>query len=167
MTATYRAARAGSTVYVRVVGLAGMRNAPVLDAFLESGRGQQVATVCIDLSDCLGMDSTFMGTIVGHAQALAEAHARLVIVRPGDKNRHLLAMLGVTEVVAVVDAGEPPAVAFQELDESQSVGTVERMELIQQAHQRLAALSEANAQKFSPFLKALEADLGRLRAKAM
>ena len=159
----YRAARSGDTIYLRVAGLASMRNAPVLDLFLEHSRGK-VATICVDLNACTGMDSTFMGTLVGHAQALAESGARLVIVRPGDKNRNLLAMLGVSEVVAVIDGIAAPEADFQDLDDPQS-GTLARMELIQRAHQHLVAISEANQAKFAPFLRALEADLGRLRAR--
>jgi anti-anti-sigma factor len=167
VSAAYSAARAGSTVYVRATGLASMRNAPELDAFLEAGRASGVTLVCIDLSAVTGMDSTFMGTLVGHAQSMTEIGGRLVVVRPTEAGQKLLALLGVTEVVAVVPTGDAPPLEFRDLESEPGQTPVERMELIHRAHQHLVALGPANQAKFAPFLKAWEADLARLRSGMM
>jgi anti-anti-sigma factor len=167
VTAPYSAARAGDTVYIRASGLANMKNAPILDAFLEAGRSTGVRLVCIDISAVSGMDSTFMGTIVGHAQAMTDIGGRLVVVRPTEAGHKLLGLLGVTEVVAVVATGDAPDLPYQDLSADPAQSPVQRMELIQRAHQHLVALGPSNQAKFAPFLKALEADLARLRSGAM
>ena len=83
---SYQVARLGSTVFVRSVGLANMKNAPMLDAFLREVLGQGVLLVCVDLSCCSGMDSTFMGLLVGFSQDLEQVNGQLVVVNPTEQN---------------------------------------------------------------------------------
>jgi anti-anti-sigma factor len=159
----YQIARHETSVYVRAHGLANMKNAPLLDSFLRAELDQGARVACVDLSACAGMDSTFMGTLVGYAQEYAAVGGRLVIVRPGDANLRLLMLLGVHEIVAVLPACSDPGLQFVELVAQHALGARERMEVVRRAHQSLIALSEANRQRFGAFLAALDADLGRLR----
>jgi len=162
--ASYLVARAGSTVYVRAVGLANMKNAPMLDAFLQEEIRLQATTACVDLSACTGMDSTFMGVMVGCSQQLAKSSGRLVIVNPTEHNRRLLEMLGVSAVLPVVArCSLDEGVEFVNLPAAAAVTPLQRAELVKRAHQNLVALTESNYAKFTPFLDALEADLARLR----
>ena len=101
--ASYLVARTGTTVYVRAVGLANMKNAPMLDAFLQEEIRLQATTACVDLSACTGMDSTFMGVMVGCSQQLVKCSGRLVIVNPTEHNFRLLEMLGVSAVLPVIE----------------------------------------------------------------
>ena len=51
--------------------------------------------IVIDLSECSGMDSTFMGTMAGIAMKLAKLpDGKLEIANPGEKNRSSLEDLG-------------------------------------------------------------------------
>lgn len=160
--ATFFVARSGTTVFVRATGLANMKNAPTLHGFLENEQTQGMRFVCLDLAGCMGMDSTFMGLMVDFAKRLEESQGRLVIVNPGDKNRNLLAMLGVDEIVHVVDECPAPAADFAHLESEANLSTKERMQLIRTAHEQLVRLSDANQQKFSTFLTALNADMKKL-----
>ena len=161
---TYLVARNEARVYVRTNGLANMKNAPLLDAFLREEMATPVDIVCIDLSGCSGMDSTFMGLLVGTAGMLAAAGGKLVVVNPSDATHRLLGMLGVTEVVPVVLGCDLPDLEFVALEGHAASGQVARMEVIHRAHRALVALNEPNRQKFTAFLTALEADLAKHRA---
>ena len=161
----YLVARAGANVFIRSTGLANMKSAPMLDAFLTSEIEQGATTICIDLSACSGMDSTFMGLLVGYAKQLDTSAGRLVIVNPSPGNLRLLQMLGVTLVVPVIEKQDAPDVNFITLTSDPQMSPLTRMELVQRAHQNLIKLTDANQGKFSTFLVALEKDLVKLRGK--
>jgi len=161
-TAVFSVARAGTTVYVRAAGLANMKNAPTLHGFLEAELAQGMRRVCLDLNGCLGMDSTFMGLMVEFSKRLTDQDGRLVIVNPGPKNLLLLTMLGVNEVVPVMETCQAPVVDFFDLSSKPQLSVRERMQLIRTAHENLVQLSASNQQKFAGFLEALDRDLAKL-----
>jgi anti-anti-sigma factor len=160
----YQVARSGGIVYVRVQGLANMKNVQVLDSFI-GAEIEGATTLCIDLSACTGMDSTFMGLMVGTSQRLKGQQGRLVLVNPTEANLRLLRMLGVSDVVPVIGGSELPALEFINLSADPNLGPMQRMEIIRRAHQSLVALNEANRAKFATFLEKLEADLAKLPGK--
>ena len=160
MSDGYDAARLAGTVYVRVVGLANMKNTPTLEAFLVSELEDGVSTVCIDLSQCRGMDSTFMGTLVGFHNRCVNNKGRLIIVNPSPGNKRLLDMLGVSAVLPVAEEKRPELV-WVRLDAT-SIDPVKRARMMKQAHEHLIELSAENQAKFGAFLEALEKDLARI-----
>ena len=160
--ASYQIARMGATIFVRAVGLANMKNAPMLDLFLQSEIEQEARMVCIDLSVCAGMDSTFMGVLVGYAQLLGTRGGKLVVVNPSDGNLRLLDMLGVSAVLPVIRRTERAELEFVNLPASPTLGPMQRLELVRRAHHHLVAISDDNRAKFSAFLQALEADLAKV-----
>jgi anti-anti-sigma factor len=158
----YRVARLGEAVYIQPQGLANMRNAPALDGFLQQTLAQSLRRCCVDLSVCRGMDSTFMGMMVGWSQRMDEVGAQLVIINPSHANRKLLDMLGVTHVVRIVEACVVPAdAAFVDLPGGSGLAPKHLAELMRDAHLRLSAISDENRVKFQGFLAALDKDLGR------
>jgi anti-anti-sigma factor len=160
---SYLVASLGQTVYVRSIGLANMKNAPMLDSFLREVISQGIARVCVDLSACSGMDSTFMGLLVGFSQELARTQGQLLVVNPTMQNLRLLDMLGVSQVLPVIGQVEPEQLEFVVIPANPTVSPAQRMEIIRRAHQHLIALNAANEAKFSVFLAALEDDLAKRR----
>ncbi len=160
----YRIARNATMVYVRAEGLANMKSAPLLHAFLAKARDEGTRSAYIDLSACLGMDSTFMGLLVGNAQAFTDKGGRLAVVKPNELCLRLLKQLGVDEVVTVVPEAEVPSAEYIDIQGDTAVDMKSRTDLVRQAHQNLASLNEENKTKFSAFLKALDDDLARKKA---
>jgi stage II sporulation protein AA (anti-sigma F factor antagonist) len=160
--AAFLVARHGATVFVRSLGLANMKNAPMLDAFLQA-ESVEVTTICVDLSACNGMDSTFMGLLVGYSQQLSRAGGKVVVVNPTEQNRRLLDMLGVSTVLPVIAQEAPLQLEFVSLPAGVAMNPAQRIELVRRAHQNLVALTPANQVRFSAFLTALEGDLQRLK----
>jgi anti-anti-sigma factor len=135
----------------------------MLDAFIDGERASGATTVCIDLSSCTGMDSTFMGLLVGTNHALVQQGGRLVVVNPSPANLRLLEMLGVTQVVPVAESALQVEVEMVAVESRQGIGALQRMDLVLRAHRELIALSADNQAKFETFVRALEGDLERQR----
>lgn len=163
---SYFVARLGRSVFVRSIGLANMKNAPMLDSFLREAIGQGALQVCVDLSACSGMDSTFMGLLVGFSQELVRVKGHLVVVNPTTQNLRLLDMLGVSAVLPVIAQVEPAELEFVVIPGNPTVSPAQRMDIVRRAHQNLIGLNAANEAKFSAFLAALEGDLAKRRDRA-
>jgi anti-anti-sigma factor len=162
----YLIAKAGEAVYIRALGLANMKNAPVLDAFLRSEMDARVEHIFVDLSECKGMDSTFMGTLVGSSHRLQGQGGRLVLVNPSVGNRRSLDMLGVSAVIPVVDNHAVPDATFVRLDAEKALSPIQKAEYMRKAHEELVRLGDENRAKFEPFLAAIDADIERMRGAA-
>ena len=162
---SYFVARLGRAVFVRSTGLANMKNAPMLDSFLREAISQGAIRVCVDLSACSGMDSTFMGLLVGYSQELVHVQGQLLVVNPTAQNLRLLDMLGVSDVLPVIAQVEPAELEFVVIPANPSVSPAQRMDIVRRAHQNLIALNAANEAKFSAFLNALEGDLAKRRER--
>jgi len=155
----YEVAAGRRAVYVRAHGLASMTNClcvrDVLDRFIKSKR----SFVIFDLSDCTGMDSTFMGVIAGVAtQDLNDKPVGVVVVNASPRLAGLLESVGLTELVYVdPDPFETPGVQFHLLEEQAT--EEDRLKLIRTAHEHLIAISEENEKIFGPLLSAVESEM--------
>ena len=136
---------------------------PLLREFFDQQLNESVSRVYVDLSQCRGMDSTFMGTLVGYHSRFQEVDGDLAVLNPTDQNRKLLDMLGVSEVLPVIGEHKVPDLSFVTLDGDAAVSIIARAEIMRQAHEHLIKLSEANKAKFQPFFETLDRDLARVR----
>src|SRR5262245_53366010 len=62
--APFLVARSRSAIYVRVQGLGSMHTASTLEAFAEAQVREGARQLVLDLRDCTGVDSTFMGLVL-------------------------------------------------------------------------------------------------------
>jgi len=155
----YHAATCGDSLYIRVVGTANMTNALHLEAFASAEVDRGITQICMDLSRCNGMDSTFMGTMVGLHNRLKRDGGRLVILNPTETNRKLVDMLGLSRVMPVLDGEDLPDLTFVPIGQTGTQSFTRRIRRIQQAHRNLVSLSERNRQEFSAFLASLDKEL--------
>ncbi|GIW71738.1 MAG: hypothetical protein KatS3mg102_1280 [Planctomycetota bacterium] len=154
-------ARAADTVYIRIVGLGTMHNAPTFRAFVERMRQEGFRRFVLDLVECTGVDSTFMGVMLGVHQASAEPDALVVLNASG----HCLSQMRAVGLDRVLTFGREPAalpegIELHALPEVEA-GLAERMRLMQKAHHNLVALDRRNEAKFGAFLAELDRQLGR------
>lgn len=74
-------ARGSDLVVIRVVGKGNMVNAPALADFADEQRKAGFSRFVFDMERCLGLDSTFMGVMVGmHASVASESGSHQKIV---------------------------------------------------------------------------------------
>ena len=158
---SYFVARLERTVFVRSIGLANMKNAPMLDSFLREAIGQGALQVCVDLSACSGMDSTFMGTLTCIHSRLDHSGGSLHVIHAAGRNSELLRGLGLDAIFTVDDNEEHLASAAApecaQVPKSEC-GKSERTAICLESHEALAAADGRNAVKFRDVIELMRAE---------
>ncbi|MCZ6690596.1 MAG: STAS domain-containing protein [Planctomycetota bacterium] len=150
-----RVARTKDAIFVGVVGQGNMNNSSTFRAFADRMVSSGYKNFVVDLSDCRGMDSTFLGILFSITQGpRGDSSPEVIVVNPGNHNMKLLQGVGLDAVLKVkLDPTEVPGLAFEILEES--TDPHRRLETIRLAHQNLLLLDSKNEKQFGPFLRAL------------
>ncbi len=160
----FKIARSGDAVYVKVVGLGTMNNSMTFKEFADRMVVEGYRRFIMDLAECRGVDSTFMGILLG----ILGDERSVVVINSNAHCRKQMESIGLHRVVRFLGgAGDPgtpvpaipPDVQLHELPESET-SPVARLKLILKAHKDLIALDKKNEEKFGAFLKDLAKNLG-------
>lgn len=151
---TFRIARSGDAIYVRVVGLGNMGNSATFKDFADRMQTEGYRSFVVDLAECRGIDSTFMGILLGLRDGL-------VVVNANSHCRRQMESIGLHRVVRIQSepAEVPKDLALHELPEAEA-SPIQRLKLIMKAHQDLIAIDRENEKKFGAFLKDIARNLG-------
>lgn len=153
---------AGGGHWLQVVGKGSHVNGPLLKAYVRE-RALEGGSVVIDLAECTGMDSSFMGMLAGLAGWLETVGGQLRVVNAGGRNGELLRGLGLDAVFPVQDGcGEfrginPECVSV----EGDPGGRAERARVCLEAHEALARVDDRNAEKFRDVIELMRAEVAR------
>jgi len=151
---TYRVARSKDAIYIRVIGLGNMNNSATVKDFADRMARDGWKAFVVDLAECRGIDSTFMGILLSLRDGLvvvnASAHCRKQMESIG-----LHRVLKIQELAAPV----PEGLALCDLPDA-DVDAVTRLKLVMKAHQDLIAIDKSNEAKFGAFLRDLAKNLG-------
>ena len=139
-----------------------MHLAPTLQAFSEGGLREGCQRLAVDLAGCPGMDSTFMGTLVGLSITLRECNGWLCVTNVGPECERLMRMLGLWEVIPVLERSLEGMANFIQIKPDGD--PVARLAVIREAHRRLIEIDTGNLERFGSFLEALEREVAT-RAK--
>lgn len=156
-----RISRAEDAVLVQVIGLGNMFLAPTLQAFVESELKAGFPNFIIDLKQCAGMDSTFMGTFIGLSTEVKRHYGWFCLVNVSEDNIRLLKMLGVLHMVSIHD-GDFPLATGDSTTLFPTNDPYSRQKQIHSAHRLLLDADPENEARFGPFIKALEAEMADL-----
>ena len=158
---SYEVAAGARAIYVRVHGLASMNNCLCLRDFIEDMFAASHTFLIVDLADCTGIDSTFMGLLAGAAQFRRdERQASVAVVNANDCLVKLLKSVGVAELVFLEpEEHDVPELEFVALHEEPD--EERRLALIRWAHKRLLAITKRNEEIFGRFLNTLESEMRR------
>jgi anti-anti-sigma regulatory factor len=159
--------------WIRFEGKGSFMNSPSLKAFGDGRIAAGEICLVVDLGACIGMDSTFMGTLAGMAARLsAQEGGSLQIAEPGDRNRRSLEDLGLDFLMQI---DPPDAVWRGKVDEIRrelheplmpgAFGRVQRAKHVLEAHQALAEINDENARDFSAVVSQLEKELAEKSSK--
>ncbi|MBU1693346.1 MAG: STAS domain-containing protein [Verrucomicrobia bacterium] len=159
----------GPLAFVRVLGRGTFKISSSLKEFAVRAINSGCRRLVLDMSECVGMDSTFMGVLAGLAFRLRTVpDGRIVMVNLNQRTRGLLATLGLDEAVDPHLAGSWPedlkpflagggkplaALPVEERDEAETAQTM------LEAHEDLVRLSPENLPKFKDVLTFLREDL--------
>lgn len=153
--------RADDAVLVQVFGLGNMFLAPTLQTFVESELNAGFLNFVVNLQDCQGMDSTFMGTFIGLSAEIRRRFGWFCLVNVSDENKRLLRMLGILNLVSIHEGNFPVAEGKSTvLYPSEDPYT--RQKQIHSAHRMLIEADPQNVQRFGPFIKALEEEMAEV-----
>ncbi len=129
---------------------------------------QGVERFVLDLHDCVGMDSTFMGIIAGMAFRLRkQSNGEVIVVGLSPRTRSLLSTLGLDQLVKPYMAGSTPEEFQAVLGQGRALEAVDACEtdrrgtaeMMLEAHENLVALSPENLPRFKDVLTFLKEDL--------
>ena len=112
----------------------------------------------LDFADCSGLDSTFLGILVGVALAVRseEEEGSMTLLSLGERNLETVENLGIHRIAHV-----RPKLEMTDLDQLEAVDSGSDDEAISarevcEAHKRLMELNESNARKFHDVVSFLE-----------
>lgn len=131
-------------------------NSPAVKEFGEFRIMRDEMCLVIDLKACTGMDSTFMGTLAGLANRLAEKGGVLQVAGADEKNRRSLEDLGLDFLMTI---NPEQAVWIGVEDKARDLlkpkvagikaGTILHTRHILEAHEILSDANDENRRKFS------------------
>ena len=160
-----QAAIAGTTVFVRVTGRGSFKISSTLKQFIaEMVSKLKVTTVALDLAECIGMDSTFMGVLAGLSGRLKKSGQTLELINLSEKNIRLLATLGVDQVIEHYSHSHGYEMPDQDsIRIPASAATKQELaETALKAHETLVELNEENRPRFKRVIEFLREDVDRL-----
>ena len=159
--------------WIRCVGKGSFLNSPALKRFGEARLAAGESLLVVDLGDCSGMDSTFMGTLAGLAGRFSRKPGGALHIADADnRNRASLEDLGLDCLMEI----NPPAAPWRgRMDEIRAVLAVDegkevvssglaRAEHVLEAHRTLSAANEDNARKFAGVVDLLSQETQRHEA---
>ena len=160
-----QAAFAGERLFIRVIGRGSFKVAAPMKQFIgEVCETQAVRLVIVDLAECIGMDSTFMGVLAGLSRRLKKDGQALELINLSEKNTNLLSTLGVDQVLTLYsdahghDIPEPQADSLP----TDQATKKDMAETALKAHQNLVEISEDNQPRFKRVIELLKEDVDRL-----
>jgi anti-anti-sigma factor len=160
-----QAAFAADNLFIRVIGRGSFKVAAPMKQFIdEVCANRTVHIVVIDLAECIGMDSTFMGVLAGLSCRLKKNGQALELINLSEKNANLLATLGVDQVIALYSHShghDIPKPEAESLPTDQATKK-EMAETALTAHENLVEISEENKPRFKRVIELLKEDVDRL-----
>ena len=154
--------------WVKVIGPANHENAPCIKEFLSSRFEKGWRRFVIDLADCRGIDSTFIGMLYRLAARVSEADAcgGVEIINPGERNAKSIRKLGLDKMIKLDLEGsrwsrERELVA-QNLEKPvicPRLSKAEHTEFVLDAHEALIAANEENRSRFCDVVEFLRLEL--------
>ena len=123
----------------------------------------------LDLTDCLIMDSTFLGVLAGFGLKLAEApgeKATVTLLNPNPRILDLLDNLGVAHLFCAIQGTNPLSDNCTELQQSDGgPNRIETTRTCLEAHETLMAINPDNIPRFKDVTRFMAEDLKRLAAQ--
>ena len=156
-------------VRLRITGRANFACGPDFKNLIQGLQDKGYRRFIIEMSECVLMDSTFLGLLCGLALKVHSGKgegAGVQLLNPSPRVTDILESLGVTHVVRLVTAASAPATGASE-STTHCCGAHTRQEMAQtslEAHETLMALSPENAARFKDVAKFLAEDLKNLKA---
>lgn len=160
MAGYLEAARTNEAVYVRAIGLGNFNNAGPLREYCEKAFNEGLRNVIVDLAQCTGLDSTFMGTLMGFmafdaGKGQTTGQVAVTVVNATPPTMRAMSSLGLPKILHVNEKPiKFPGCKLERLREGWQ-DKRRRTLLIRDAHVALMKADKENEARFAPFVEAL------------
>ena len=148
-------AMAAGVVCIKINGPANFNASPGFKNVANKLCADAGHALLLDLTDCVNMDSTFLGVLASLSQRLEKP---IELLNPADRITGLLDNLGMLDFFKV-GQGENPLTAQMEQAESAPAAKRELTETSLEAHRLLMKLNADNIPRFKDVTRFLEEDL--------
>jgi anti-sigma B factor antagonist len=160
------------TVLIKIAGRANFDSSVNFQTLVNELRQKNYDRYLLDLSDCLLMDSTFLGVLAGFGLKLAspratQAGAVIELLNPNARISELLENLGVAHLFKIVRGDPLPLERMEPLPAATTNPT--RQEVSRtclEAHQTLMEINPANIPRFKDVAQFLADDLKKLNNRS-
>lgn len=150
-------------VYCQVVGAANMNNSSPFEAFARRAIELGYREFILDFSGCEGIDSTFLGIVLGlrlGRGGMSGQRSQVTAVNVGAEVLATIAEVGIDRLIEIVPAPVTlPKVPLERLERDCSDD--ERLDMILTAHETLCELDDENRRRFGAFVSLLRHEIGR------
>jgi anti-sigma B factor antagonist len=139
---------------IRIIGRANFASSVDFKALVDELRQKGCECFVLDLSECLLMDSTFLGVLAGLGLKLSsgnghQARHGVELINPSPRITELLETLGVVHLFKITQGSFAPAAPAEAVERtSPDPSKAELTRTCIEAHQTLMAISPANAARF-------------------
>jgi anti-anti-sigma regulatory factor len=160
MAGHLEAANTGEAVYVRVVGLGNFNNAGPMREYCEKAFSDGARCVIVDLASCTGLDSTFMGTLMGFMSYDTDRSSNplpvaVSVVNATPPTMRAMTSLGLPRILHVrTEPVQFPNCRLERLRDGWE-DRRRRTLLVRDAHLALIRADRENEARFGPFVAAL------------
>jgi anti-anti-sigma regulatory factor len=145
---------------IKVEGRANFECSPPLRNFVHNLEAQDCKAIFIDLSQCAGMDSTFMGILAMMGLKAKKCGCTVNIVNADVNIKNLLAGLGIQKIFNYLEISEIESNQKWE-DTGKSADKTEKAETVLEAHETLMKVDKDNIPKFRTVVDLVKRDLGK------
>ncbi len=159
----------GRYAVVKVEGRGTYKLGASLRTFGDDVVNLRLPLMLIDMAQCIGMDSTFMGVLAGIATRLKPHTGRVVLINCSHHNHNLLATLGLDQLIDAFEDGQAPEAYQRMLEGGQPDEKLETtcgkdaatVDVMLSAHQQLVDLVPENLPQFRDVLTYLREEASR------
>lgn len=154
---------------VRVEGRGSFKVSTSFKQFAETVIQKKIPLILIDMSRCIGMDSTFMGVTAGIASRIKKQAGDVVMVNCSERTHGLLATLGLDQLIsAYATSATPPG--YNQLLSGKSSGeqlpaapgsNIETIKTMLDAHQQIVTLAPETLPQFKDVIAYLGEEVAR------
>jgi len=164
-TVVLKVAVIGEMVCIKIAGRANFSNSLDFKKMVQELAFRGYSHFILDLSDCIIMDSTFLGVLAGIGLKFAEEgrgpQSRVEIFNPNARIADLLENLGVADLFTITAVQDWQKARFEEVGACEK-GKLDLVRNCLEAHQILMELNPENVQKFKDVTQFFAEDLRRM-----
>ena len=154
----------GDRYAVKAVGRATFECVASLRALAKELDSKTFKRIDIDLADCQGMDSTYMGVLAMMALRSKKINASISIYNASEQNKTSLCGLGLKRLFQFTEG--TVAMDAQIASDAAPVDQKTHTETVLEAHKTLMDVDQENVQKFEKVVDFVQKDLDRLNEKS-